>query len=175
MAEGSSDVSQRYGRNFFLDGEAMLARVDHRDVVELQVADGRMGGCTRASLYLNSKPNRRPRWVSSKSSSAPSVSPEHTPPRSQRPQNHLQGKPLPGSAHARMSLQRQVVADVHERVQDPGVAEINLRRLDLPLADVLKPRRQPPYHERARSTSRYELTVLSERPMERARSEAFEH
>jgi hypothetical protein len=36
-------VSQRHGRNLFLDGEGMLTRVDHPDVVELQVADGRVG------------------------------------------------------------------------------------------------------------------------------------
>jgi hypothetical protein len=36
-------VSQRHGRNLFLDGEGMLTRVDPPDVVELQVADGRVG------------------------------------------------------------------------------------------------------------------------------------
>jgi hypothetical protein len=36
-------VSQRYARNLFLNGEAILTRVDHPGVVELQVADDRMG------------------------------------------------------------------------------------------------------------------------------------
>jgi len=37
-------VSRRHGRNLFLDWEGMFTRVDQPNVVELQVADDRMGG-----------------------------------------------------------------------------------------------------------------------------------
>jgi hypothetical protein len=43
----------------------------------------------------------------------------------------------------RLALHRQ------QRVQQAGIAHVQLGRLVLPLADVLEPRRQPPHQERA--------------------------
>ena len=100
-----------------------------------------------ASLYLNSKPNRRLRWEINKSSSAPEwVDPGIGFRGSQRPEDHLQGKSLPRRAHSRMGLQRPVVADVYERVQDPGVAQIDLGGFHLPFADGRVPRLQLSNH-----------------------------
>jgi hypothetical protein len=48
----------------------------------------------------------------------------------------FQGKALPGSSEAGMSQQGRAVVYVEEAVQQAGVAEKNLRGLDLALADV---------------------------------------
>src|SRR5439155_23046443 len=61
----------------------------------------------------------------------------------------LQSETLPRSPWLRVRLQRRKRRDTEQRVQQPAVAQIDLRGLHLPIADVLKPRRQLPHHERA--------------------------
>ena len=48
-----------------------------------------------------------------------------------------------------MKLQASLVGDAQKGVQEAAVADEHLRRLDLSLAEVLKPRRQLPKHEDA--------------------------
>ncbi len=55
----------------------------------------------------------------------------------------LERRPSP-----RVTEQRAPVGDLEEAVEQPGVPQVHLRGLDLPLADVLVPRLQLPDHER---------------------------
>jgi hypothetical protein len=52
-------------------------------------------------------------------------------------------------ADLRVHLQLPPGADAQERVQQAAVADVDLRRLHLPLAKVFEPRRQLPDHEYA--------------------------
>src|SRR5579862_5441682 len=49
-----------------------------------------------------------------------------------------------------MSVQVAGGRDLEQRVQQPGVTKVDLRRLDLTLREVLVPGRQEAHHERAR-------------------------
>ena len=65
------------------------------------------------------------------------------------PDDFLQRESFPGRAEPGPGVQLPGVVHAREPVQQAAVAEIYLRRLDLPLADVLKPRGQTPHHQRA--------------------------
>ena len=64
-------------------------------------------------------------------------------------------------------------SDVEERVEDAGVPDVGLRRLDLPLGNVLVPRLEEADHERPCEVVQVAATVMSVTPIERPSSDQF--
>ena len=73
-----------------------------------------------------------------------------------------------------MKLQVPLVGDAQERVQEAAVADEHLGRLDLPLAEILEPRRQLPKHEDAGQEIEIAATVDSLTASARASSAPFQ-
>jgi len=65
----------------------------------------------------------------------------------QQANDRFDDEAFPRRAYFGMAFQRSRVGDAKQRVQQPAVPDVDLRRLDLPLADVLVPALQLPHHE----------------------------
>ncbi len=63
------------------------------------------------------------------------------------PENILDDERFPARAAHRVRLQLLMAADVQQVVQQPGIPQVELRRLDQALADVAEIRWQPPQQE----------------------------
>jgi hypothetical protein len=140
----------------------LCARIEHREVIETEVCQGdphrgrQRGRIGTLDFNAEPSPTREEQQIELR----PVVRrPEVGLVRPHQFQNLLDGVPLPGSAALGVRCQLVSHPNPEELMQQPGVPEVDLGCLDLPLLEVLVPWRELTNHEEAGE----EIEVSSDR------------